>query len=135
MKETRRKTKVLLTKLGLDGHDRGAFLVGRALRDAGMEVIYIGRHQSVDQIVSAAIQEDVDILGISSLCDAHNTLVPRIIKKLKEREAQDMLVILGGFIQPEDVPALKEAGVAEVFGIGSKLEAIVDFIHKSVRRQ
>ena len=133
MEKTKRKIRVLLAKPGLDGHDRGVVLVAMALREAGMEVIYTGRHQSPDMIVNAAIQDDVDVVGLSSLCDAHNHLAPAIIKKLGEKGAGDKVVILGGFIQPEDIPALKKAGVAEVFGLNSKLEDIVSFINKSVR--
>ncbi len=125
----KRKIRVLLSKLGLDGHDRGVANVAMALRDAGMEVIYLGRHVFPDQVAEIAIQEDVDIIGISSLADAHMTLVPRLIDSLKSK-GSDIPVILGGFIQPEDIPRLKEMGVAEVFGIGSKLNDIVSHIDK-----
>ena len=130
--EMDRKIRVLLAKPGLDGHDRGVVLVAMALRDAGMEVIYTGRHQAVDRIVEVAIQEDVDFVGLSSLADGHMTLAPRVVKGLRDNGAGDIKVILGGFIQPEDVPFLKEAGVVEVFGIGSKLDDIVRYIRENV---
>lgn len=120
-----KRIRVLLAKPGLDGHDRGVLLVAMALRDAGMEVIYAGRHQTPEQIAEAAIQEDVDIVGLSSLADAHRSLAPRVVKLLQQKGAENTPVILGGFIQPEDIPFLKESGVAEVFGIGSKLDDIV----------
>jgi len=122
-----RKIRVLLSKIGLDGHDRGVVNIAMALRDAGMEVIYLGRHVFPEEIAQAAIQEDVDVVGISSLADAHMTLIPDLVKTLRKK-GSDIPVILGGFIQPEDVPQLKAMGVAEVFGIGSKLPAIVAYI-------
>lgn len=130
--EEKRKRRVLLAKPGLDGHDRGILVVAMALRDAGMEVIYLGRHRTPEQIAQAAIQEDVDVVGLSSLSDAHRALAPRVVKCLREKGAKDILVILGGFIQPEDIPFLREAGIAEVFGIGTKLESIVRFIQNNV---
>lgn len=132
--EKSRKVRVLMAKLGLDGHDRGALVVSRALAEAGIEVIYTGRHQTPEQIVKAAIEEDVDVIGISSLADAHCTLVPKVTRLLKENKVEDVLVILGGFIQPEDIPFLKEEGVAEVFGGGTRLETIVNFIRDNVSR-
>jgi len=132
--EKSRKVRVLMAKLGLDGHDRGALVVSRALAEAGIEVIYTGRHQTPEQIVKAAIEEDVDVVGISSLADAHCTLVPKVTRLLKENKVEDVLVILGGFIQPEDIPFLKEEGVAEVFGGGTRLETIVNFIRDNVSR-
>ncbi|MFC1981264.1 cobalamin B12-binding domain-containing protein [Chloroflexota bacterium] len=126
----KRPLRVLLTKLGLDAHDRGVINVGMALRDVGIEVIHLGLHQMPEQIVQAALQEDVDIIGISSMADAHNALVPRVLKLLKEKGAGEIPVILGGFIQPEDIPRLKEAGVTEVFQIGAQLDAVVDWIQK-----
>lgn len=126
-----RKIRVLLSKLGLDGHDRGVVNVAMALREAGIEVIYLGRHVFPDEVAQAAIQEDVDLIGISSLADAHMTLMEQLIAALKSR-GSDIPVILGGFIQPEDIPKLKEMGVAEVFGIGTKLSAIVDYIKSAV---
>ena len=124
-----KKIRVLLAKPGLDGHDRGIVLVAMALRDAGIEVIYTGRHQSVAQIVSDAIQEDVDIVGLSSLADGHMVLAPRVVNGLREHGAANIKVILGGFIQPEDEPFLKESGIAKVFGIGSKLDDIVSYCY------
>ena len=120
-----RKIRILLAKVGLDSHDRGALVVAYALRDAGMEVIYSGIHQRPEQIAQIALHEDVDIVGVSSLADAHNTLVPRVIKELRDRGKGDIPVVLGGFIQPEDIDSLKEQGVREVFGIGSSLDVIV----------
>jgi methylmalonyl-CoA mutase C-terminal domain/subunit len=135
MSEKEKPLKILLTKLGLDGHDRGVATLARALMDAGMEVVYLGLHQMPEQVVQAALQEDADILGISSLADAHNALVPRVMKLLKEKGIEDIRVILGGFIQPEDIPHLKEAGVTEVFGIGTQLETVVDWIRKFDERE
>lgn len=132
--EERKPIRVLLTKLGLDSHDRGVIVVAMALRDAGMEVIYLGRRKTPEEIVSAAIQEGVDVVGLSSLADAHNVLAPRVIKLLKERGIEKELVILGGFIQKEDIPHLKEIGIAEVFGTGTKMQEIVRFIEENVHR-
>lgn len=126
----KKRIRVLLAKAGLDGHDRGLYVVAMALRDAGMEVIYLGRHQSPEKIVQVAIQEGVDVVGVSSLSDAHRTIMPRIVNLLRQKGAQDITVILGGFIQPEDIPMLKEAGVAEVFRSGTKLDTIVSFIRE-----
>ena len=128
-----RKIRVLLSKLGFDGHERGVVMVALALRDAGMEVIYLGKHKTVEQIVQSAIEEDVNIIGLSSLADAHRTLAPKVTKLLGEK-GSDIPVILGGFIQPEDVPLLKEAGIAEVFGIGTRLETIVAYIKANARK-
>ena len=125
----KKRVKVLLTKIGLDGHDRGVVTVGLALKDAGMEVIYLGRHQFPEQIAEAAAQEDPDIVGISSLADAHMSQMPRLMKHLKEKGV-DATVLLGGFIQPEDIPALKKMGVTEVFGIGTRLDDIVKWIEE-----
>jgi methylmalonyl-CoA mutase C-terminal domain/subunit len=111
-----RKIRILLAKAGLDGHDRGVITVAMACKDAGMEVIYGGLHLTPEEIVNTAIQEAVDVIGISSLSDAHMTQVPRIIAELKKKGAADIPVIVGGFIQPEDIPALKDKGVADVFG-------------------
>lgn len=119
--------RVLLAKLGLDGHDRGILVVAMALRENGMEVIYLGRHRTPEQIVEAAMHEYVNVVGLSSLADAHRTLAPKVARLLKEKGMGDVLLVLGGFIQPEDIPFLKENGVAEVFGIGTKLDAIVDY--------
>jgi len=125
----KKRVKVLLTKIGLDGHDRGVVTVGLALKDAGMEVIYLGRHQFPEQIAEAAAQEDPDIVGISSLADAHMAQMPRLMKHLKEKGV-DAPVLLGGFIQPEDIPDLKKMGVTEVFGIGTRLDDIVKWIEE-----
>src|ERR1700679_2171196 len=115
--------RVLVAKPGLDGHDRGAKVIARALRDAGMEVIYTGLRQTPEMIVNAAIQEDVDCVGLSILSGAHNTIVPRITALLREKNAGDILVVLGGTIPEQDIPALKESGVAAIFGPGTALEA------------
>jgi methylmalonyl-CoA mutase C-terminal domain/subunit len=130
-----KKIRVLLSKLGLDGHDRGIGTVAMALRDAGMEIIYLGRHQTTEQIVRAAIEEDVDVVGLSSLADAHRILAPKVVERLRKRGATHILVILGGFIQPEDIPMLKEAGISEVFGSGTKLSNIVEFIRANVSKE
>ena len=120
--------RVLVAKPGLDGHDRGAKIIARALRDAGMEVIYTGLRQTPEMIVSAAIQEDVDCIGLSILSGAHNAIVPRIAALLAEKGATDILLVLGGTIPLEDQPRLKELGVAAVFGPGTPLASVVDFI-------
>lgn len=123
-----RPIRVLVAKPGLDGHDRGAKVVARALRDAGMEVIYTGLRQTPEQIVSAAIQEDVDFIGLSILSGAHNTLLPKVVKLLKERGGEDIKVFGGGVIPGEDIPFLKENGIMEVFTPGTSLKECVDFI-------
>jgi len=123
---------VVIAKAGLDGHDRGAKIIARALRDAGMEVIYTGLHQTPEQIVETAIQEDADAVGISILSGAHMTLVPRVLELLREREADDVLVVVGGTIPTDDVAALKEQGVAEVFTPGAPTSEIVDFLQARV---
>ena len=120
----------MIAKPGLDGHDRGAKIIARALRDAGMEVIYTGLHQTPEQIVETAIQEDADAVGISILSGAHMTLVPRILDGLRENGAEDVLVILGGTIPREDADELKSKGVAEVFTPGAPTSQIVDFIRE-----
>lgn len=118
------KIKVLLSKIGLDGHDWGVLVVLRALRDAGMEVVYLGRRRTTDEIVAAALQEDVDVIGISSLTDAHLTWAPKVVEGLRSK-GLNIPVILGGFIQPEDIEFLKASGIKEVFPTGSKLTNIV----------
>jgi methylmalonyl-CoA mutase, C-terminal domain len=123
-----RPLRVLVAKPGLDGHDRGAKIVARALRDAGMEVIYTGLRQTPEQIVSAAVQEDVDAIGISILSGAHNTILPRICELLRREGIDDVLLVAGGIIPREDIPALKSAGVSEVFQPGASTQEIVDFI-------
>ena len=128
-----RKIRVLVAKPGLDGHDRGAKVISRALRDAGMEVIYTGIRQTAEQIVSAAIQEDVDVIGLSCLSGAHQTLFPQVVETLKTRHAGDITVIGGGIIPSEDMPALKEAGVKEIFQPGTSTQEIVQFIRTHVQ--
>jgi methylmalonyl-CoA mutase C-terminal domain/subunit len=125
--------RVLVAKPGLDGHDRGAKIIARALRDAGMEVIYTGLRQTPEMIVSAAIQEDVDCIGLSILSGAHNAIVPRIAALLREKRAEDILLVLGGTIPEEDIPALKQAGVAAIFGPGTPLETTIAFIREHVK--
>jgi methylmalonyl-CoA mutase C-terminal domain/subunit len=124
--------RVLVAKPGLDGHDRGAKVIARALRDAGMEVIYTGLRQTPEMIVNAALQEDVQVIGLSILSGAHNAIVPRVMELLREKEMTDVKVIVGGIVPDEDTEVLKRQGVAAVFQPGSSLEAIVDFIRKSV---
>jgi methylmalonyl-CoA mutase C-terminal domain/subunit len=126
-----KKIRVLIAKPGLDGHDRGAKVVARALRDAGMEVIYTGLHQTPEMIAAAAIQEDVDVVGLSCLSGAHMTLFPRVVELLREKGAGDILVTAGGIIPDEDVPKLKEAGIAATFGPGTSLEEIIEFHRKN----
>ena len=126
--------RVLLAKPGLDGHDRGAKVIARALRDAGMEVIYTGLRQTPEQIVAAAEQEDVDVLMLSILSGAHNHLFPRIMQGLKEKGMDDILVLGGGIIPPEDVPGLKACGIKEVFGPGTETKTIIQFINENVKK-
>jgi len=129
-----RRIRVLVAKPGLDGHDRGAKIVARALRDAGMEIIYTGLRQTPEQIASAAIQEDVDAVGISILSGAHNTIVPRICELLRAGGMQDVLLIVGGIIPDADIPGLKSAGVSAVFQPGASTEEIVEFIRSHVKQ-
>ena len=124
-----RKIRVLAAKPGLDGHDRGIKVVASALMDAGMEVIYTGLRQTPRQIVESAIQEDVDVIAMSILSGAHDYLFPRVMELLREKGANDILVLGGGIIPEEDIPALKEAGIAEVFGPGTSTQDIVEYIH------
>lgn len=128
-----RKLRVLVGKPGLDGHDRGAKVVARAFRDAGFEVIYTGLHQTPEQIVSAAIQEDVDCIGLSILSGAHNTLLPRVCQLLKEKSAEDIVVFGGGVIPEDDIPGLKSAGIREVFTPGSSTDVIVQWVKDNVK--
>jgi methylmalonyl-CoA mutase C-terminal domain/subunit len=128
-----RKIRVLVAKPGLDGHDRGAKIIARALRDAGMEVIYTGLRQTPEMIAAAALQEDVDAVGVSILSGAHNTLCPRIIALLRERGMDDCLVLVGGIVPHEDIQKLKEQGVSEVFLPGTSTEDIVTFLRENVR--
>ena len=131
---TQQKIRVVVANPGLDGHDRGAKIIARALRDAGMEVIYTGLHQTPEQIVATVIQEDADAVGLSILSGAHMTLVPRVVELLREQEAGDVVVTVGGTIPADDIPELKELGVAEVFTPGAPTQQIIDFIRESVDR-
>jgi methylmalonyl-CoA mutase C-terminal domain/subunit len=129
---TQRKIRVVVAKPGLDGHDRGAKIIARALRDAGMEVIYTGLHQTPEQIVATVIQEDADAVGLSILSGAHMTLVPRIVELLREEGVEDVVVTVGGTIPSDDIPELKELGVAAVFTPGAPTSDIIDFIKSAV---
>lgn len=128
-----RPIRVLVAKPGLDGHDRGAKVIARALRDAGMEVIYTGLRQTPEQIVNAAIQEDVDCVAVSILSGAHNTLLPKVVALLKEENAEDILVVGGGVIPDEDIPFLKEKGIKEVFTPGTPTEVTINYIKEHVK--
>jgi methylmalonyl-CoA mutase C-terminal domain/subunit len=128
-----KKIRVLVAKPGLDGHDRGAKVIARALRDAGMEVIYTGLRQTPEMIAAAALQEDVDAVGVSILSGAHNTLCPRIVSLLREKGLDDCLVLVGGIVPQEDISRLKEQGVAEIFLPGTSTEDIVKFLRDNVR--
>jgi len=132
---TERKIRVLIAKPGLDSHDRGAKIVARALRDAGMEVIYTGLRQTPEQIVETALQEDVDVIGLSILSGAHMTLFPKIMELLKKKGMDDVLVFAGGIIPQEDVPALKEIGIKEVFGPGTPTDVLVKFVRENVKKR
>ncbi|BFH72494.1 cobalamin B12-binding domain-containing protein [Sulfurisphaera javensis] len=129
---SQKRIKVLVAKLGLDGHDRGAKVIARALKDAGMEVVYTGLRQTPEQIVKAAVQEDVDVIGISILSGAHLELVPYVVNLMKEKGLNDVVLVVGGVIPPQDVPKLKEMGVDEVFLPGSSLKEVVEKIAKAV---
>src|SRR4051812_40909275 len=131
--EGRGKIRVVVAKPGLDGHDRGAKIIARALRDAGMEVIYTGLHQTPEQIAETVIQEDADAVGLSILSGAHMTLVPKVVELLKEQGADDVIVTVGGTIPADDIPELKQLGVSEVFTPGSSTQEIVDFIRGAVQ--
>jgi methylmalonyl-CoA mutase C-terminal domain/subunit len=133
MSERTTPIRVLVAKPGLDGHDRGAKVIARALRDAGMEVIYTGLRQTPEMIVNAAIQEDVDCVGLSILSGAHNSIVPRVTAMLREQGAGDILVVLGGTIPEQDAEALKGQGVAAIFGPGTSLDSVVRFIRENVK--
>ncbi|HKZ78527.1 MAG TPA: cobalamin B12-binding domain-containing protein [Pyrinomonadaceae bacterium] len=128
-----RRIRVLVAKPGLDGHDRGAKVIARALRDAGMEVIYTGLRQTPEMIAAAALQEDADAVGVSILSGAHNTLCPRIVQLLRKQGMHDCLVLLGGIVPQEDIPKLKAEGVAEVFLPGTSTEEIVKFLRENVK--
>jgi len=129
---TQRKIRVVVAKPGLDGHDRGAKIIARALRDAGMEVIYTGLHQTPEQIVATVIQEDADAVGLSILSGAHMTLVPRIVELLRDEGVDDVIVTVGGTIPSDDIPELRELGVAAVFTPGAPTSDIIDFIKSAV---
>jgi len=133
MSTTERKIRVVVAKPGLDGHDRGAKIIARALRDAGMEVIYTGLHQTPEQIVETVIQEDADAVGLSILSGAHMTLVPRVVELLREQDVDDVVVTVGGTIPADDIPELKTLGVAEVFTPGTPTQDIVAFVRGAVR--
>jgi methylmalonyl-CoA mutase C-terminal domain/subunit len=128
-----RTIRVVIAKPGLDGHDRGAKVIARALRDAGMEVIYTGLRQTPEQIVSAALQEDADVIGLSILSGAHNHICPRIMELLRDNGLDDVLVLVGGIIPEMDIPRLREAGIAAIFLPGTPMQDIVDFIRNNVR--
>jgi len=130
-----KRIRVLIAKPGLDGHDRGAKIIARALRDAGMEVIYTGLRQTPEMIASAALQEDVDVIGLSILSGAHNTLVPQLMALLKQKGMDDVTVLLGGTIPEADIPALKTAGVAAIFLPGTSTQDIVDFVRERAPRR
>ena len=131
--QSKRKIRVVVAKPGLDGHDRGAKIIARALRDAGMEVIYTGLHQTPEQIVETVIQEDADAVGLSILSGAHMTLIPRILELMKEREIHDVVVIVGGTIPGDDIPELKKLGVSGIFTPGASTQEIIDFVRSAVR--
>jgi len=130
-----RKIRVVIAKPGLDGHDRGAKVIARALRDAGMEVIYTGLRQTPEQVVAAALQEDADVIGLSILSGAHNHIAPKLMELLKAKGLDDVLVLLGGIIPEVDVPGLKQIGVKGIFLPGTPMQAIVDFINANVRER
>src|ERR1700704_1856846 len=128
-----RKIRVLVAKPGLDGHDRGAKVIARALRDAGMEVIYTGLRQTPEMIVSSALQEDVDVIGLSILSGAHNAIVPRVTEMLRKNKMDDVLVVIGGIIPEQDFDQMKKAGVAGIFNPGTPMDEIAEFIRNNVR--
>jgi methylmalonyl-CoA mutase C-terminal domain/subunit len=128
----KRRLRVLVAKPGLDGHDRGARIIARAFRDAGFEVVYTGLHQTPEEIVQAAIQEDVDMIGLSSLAGAHMYLFPRVVELLKERGAHDIVVCGGGIFPEEDIPKLKKAGIKEIFTPGTPLTEVVAWVEQNV---
>jgi methylmalonyl-CoA mutase, C-terminal domain len=130
---TAAKIRVLVAKPGLDGHDRGAKVIARALRDAGMEVIYTGLRQTPEMIVNAALQEDVQVIGLSILSGAHNAIVPRVMELLKQNKMDDVIVLVGGIIPDQDVEGLKKAGVAAIFQPGTAMDDIVEFIRTNIK--
>lgn len=131
--ETTKKIRVIVAKPGLDGHDRGAKVIARALRDAGMEVIYTGLRQTPEMIVNAAVQEDVDVIGLSILSGAHNAIVPRVTELLRKNKMDDVLLVVGGTIPAQDIDALKNVGVAAIYGPGTPMDDIVQFIRANVK--
>ena len=133
MTKTTRKTRLLVGKVGLDGHDRGVKIVARALRDAGFEVIYTGLHQTPEMVVNTAIQEDVDAISLSILSGAHMTLLPRVLEILNEKGATDIALFAGGIIPDEDIPELKKAGVVEVFTPGASTQEIIEFVNTRIQ--
>jgi methylmalonyl-CoA mutase C-terminal domain/subunit len=128
-----RKIRIMVAKPGLNGHDRGAKIIARGFRDAGFEVIYTGLHQTPEQITAAAIQEDVDGIGLSSLAGAHNYLFPRVVELLKEKGVDDIVVFGGGIIPEEDIPKLKEAGIREIFTPGTSIEEAVNWVRRNIK--
>jgi methylmalonyl-CoA mutase C-terminal domain/subunit len=128
-----KKIKIIVAKPGLDGHDRGAKLLSRIFAEAGMEVVYTGLRQTPEMIVEAALQEDADVVGLSSLSGVHNYFFPRVVELLKEKKLTNVLVVGGGIIPLEDIPGLKQAGIAEIFGPGTTTDVIVDFIKSNIR--
>ncbi len=129
----KRRLRVMVAKPGLDGHDRGARIIARAFRDAGFEVVYTGLHQTPEQIVDAAIQEDVDLIGLSSLAGAHRYLFPRVVEILRERKAEDIMVCGGGIVPEDDIPVMKKAGIKEIFTPGTTLDSIVAWVNANVK--
>jgi len=130
-----RKIKILVTKIGLDGHDRGAKVISSLLKEAGMEVIYLGMYQTPEAIIKAAIDEDVDVIGISYLSGEHLIFTPKIVEEMKKNDLDDVLLIAGGTFPAEDIPVMKEMGIDEVFGAGSLTEPIIQYIHEHVREK
>ncbi|MCI0527311.1 MAG: cobalamin B12-binding domain-containing protein [Nitrospira sp.] len=135
VEEKQKKIRVLIAKPGLDGHDRGAKIIARALRDAGMEVIYTGLHQTPEQVVAAALQEDVDAIGLSILSGAHNYLFPRILELMKEKGLEDVILFGGGIIPDDDIPKLKTLGVKEIFTPGTSTEEVIKFLRENIKKQ
>ena len=133
MKDSARRIRILVAKPGLDGHDRGARVIARAFRDAGFEVVYTGLHQTPEQIVAAAVQEDVDLIGLSVLSGAHMTLFKRVLELLEENRADDIMVIAGGIVPQEDVPKLKKLGIKAIFLPGTSLDTIVNWVKDNVK--
>lgn len=134
-KMTKRQIKVIVSQLGIDAHDRGMLIVSRALRDAGMEVVYLGANNTVEQIVRVAVQEDADVVGVSSHGESHLVLAPKLVRRLKEEGLADVLVVLGGLILADDIPIMKKAGISEVFTEGAKLDDIVKYIEDNVGKR